>query len=591
MMKFNQLLSSIAAVSALVMGGNAFALDAGTYTVTLEQLKSNGTITGTTAGGASLGLSTTATADANGKISFAFSSAVPTSDSASNPCNFLVTTIKNAAGTTVRKAIAPCTKAGSTASLGVSGVTDKQTDALLAAFLANATDDPIFAVFGFTLVRSGDMSAADITAMSDVGYKGFSNTGGYLDYLKTTRGVTDAQLATFRANIVTQLGSADGYTKLMKDAVDATTTAGSSDNRGKAAGQLLKILVIAAKDVFPEDHILEAFNAMGSITDPLMVARVTAGTLSAQGASMASAAFGPGIMKLRADRSIEKYVAAMTLMGATGTDLSTFTTAAGTLRTAMENAFATLEANFAEDPTKTTASKTAIDAANTSMQSTMTTAFTTFMNSMAASNTRIGTMITNIETALGLSTGASGLQTRFNNGQAFKFYTSGGTATNWPINAVVLTDWFSSTKKAGGSVTYARDTQAIPTAMLWQGVCSNTSHFTKTACQGAGATWTAGRSCYGTVAGTGEVTACQTNPAPYAALLSIQEDVMIREFTRFAAQSAAGSDMGQQKTLEKAYTDGMTTLTSNIGGTTNGTAAISATQKKAIVTMIQSPQF
>lgn len=591
MRNIKKLLLSIAAAAVLGVGGNAFALSAGSYTVTVEKIKSNGTVTGTTEGGASLDLSTNATTDANGKISFTFTKAIPTSDSATNPCKFLVIYVKDAAGTVVRKAISPCTAAGSSVPLGVSGVTDKQTDALLAGFTQGATDDPIFAVFGFTLVRSGDMAAADITAMTDVGYKGLYNTGGFVDYLTTTRGVTAAELATFRSNIVTQMGSATGYTKLMKDAVDATTAAGSSDNRGKAAGQVLKIMIAAADGVFPQDYIMEAFNAMGAIAQPAMAAKVTAGTLSAKGASMASAAFGGGTQKLKADRAIEKYVAAMTLMGATGADLTTFNAAVATLRTAMETAFAAFEAVFAENESQSTGTHTEIDDDKTTMSTRLTTAFTAFMTSMAASDTRIGTMITNIETALGLSSGQSGMLTRFNNGQMFKFYTSAGTATNWPVNSVVLTDWFSSTKTAGGDVTYTRDTLAIPAAMIWRGTCSNGTDFLKSTCLSHLATWTPQRSCFGTVAATGEGGTCLSTPAPYSRLMAIQEDMMIREFARFAAQQTAGGDMGMNKTVEKDFTDGIATLYGNIGGTTNGTTAISTAQKKAIITMMQSPQF
>ena len=592
MRNIKKLLLSIAAAAALVVGNNAFALSAGSYTVTVEKIKSNGTVTGTTDGGASLELSASATADADGKISFTFTSAIPTSDSTTDPCKFLVVYIKDAAGAVVRKAISPCTAAGSSVPLGVSGVTDKQTDALLAGFTQGATDDPIFAVFGFTLVRSGDMAAADITAMTDVGYQGLYNTGGFVDYLTTTRGVTAAELATFRSNIITQMGSATGYTKLMKDAVDATTAAGSSDNRGKAAGQVLKIMIAAADGVFPQDYIMEAFNAMGAIAQPAMTAKVTAGTLSAKGASMAGAAFGGGIQKLKADRALEKYVAAMTLMGATGADLTTFNSAVATLRTAMEAAFAAFEDVFAENDSQSTGTNTQIDADKTTMITNLTTAFTAFMTSMAASDTRIGTtMIGNIETALGLSSGASGLLTQFNNGKMFKFYTSGGTSTNWPVNSVVLTDWFSSTKTAGGDVTYTRDTLAIPAAMIWRGTCSNGTDFLKSTCLSHLATWTPQRSCFGTVAGTGEGGTCMSTPAPYSRLLAIQEDMMIREFARFAAQQTAGGDMGMNKTVEKDFTDGIATLYGNIGGTTNGTTAISTAQKKAIITMMQSPQF
>lgn len=80
-------------------------------------------------------------------------------------------------------------------------------------------------------------------------------------------------------------------------------------------------------------------------------------------------------------------------------------------------------------------------------------------------------------------------------------------------------------------------------------------------------------------------------PASYANLFKIQEDIQIVEFTRFAAQSAAGSDMGAQQVLEKNFSTKMTTIAGNIGGTTNGTTAVSAAVKSALTRLMQSPQI
>ena len=50
--------------------------------------------------------------------------------------------------------------------------------------------------------------------------------------------------------------------------------------------------------------------------------------------------------------------------------------------------------------------------------------------------------------------------------------------------------------------------------------------------------------------------------------------------------------MGQDQTAEQAFTDKLyTTITGLIGGTTNGTTAISAVQKKAVVTLMSPPQM
>jgi len=540
------------------------------YTISVEKVNSNGTVT---TGSTSLGLSTTATADANGKISFSFTSSLPTSSS----CNFLVVSIKDSSGTTVRDALAPCPASGGTVPLGVSGVTDKQTDALLSAFLVGATDDPIMAVFGFAIVRSGSMTALDIAAMADVCYQGLYNTGGFIDYLKATRGVTDAQLVTYRSNIIAQLGDADtGYTKLMKDAVDSTVASDSASNRGKAAGQVLKTLITAADGVFEKDYIMEAFNSMGAIAVPLMQGKVTAGTLSATGAAMVNAGIGGGISKLQADRGLEKYTAAMTLMGASGADLTQFNAAVSALRTAMETAFAQFEDVFAENDSGTNGSSATIDSDRSAMEGQMQTAFGAYMTAMAASDARITSMISGIQSVSGVAPDAN----------FFKFVQNGGSPVNWPINMVVLAQWGTTIAQASGSLSYTQDTLAIPAALAtFMGSCTNAAYaYNQSACTGSGGTWTAGRRNF---ASGGYV----PSQYPYGHLMNIQQDLMIREFKRFEDQNSAGSSMSARETLEKNFTDGLGTLAGNITGTTNGATTFTTTQKKAIITLMQSPQF
>ncbi len=83
------------------------ALTAGaTYTITVQKVNSNGTVTDYS--------STTATADVNGKLAFTASS-MPTKDD----CNFIVILIKDGGGNTVRKGIVPAPAASSTNELGV----------------------------------------------------------------------------------------------------------------------------------------------------------------------------------------------------------------------------------------------------------------------------------------------------------------------------------------------------------------------------------------------------------------------------------------------------------------------------------------
>ncbi|MDO8596138.1 MAG: hypothetical protein Q7R45_05900, partial [Sulfuricaulis sp.] len=193
-----------------------------------------------------------------------------------------------------------------------------------------------------------------------------------------------------------------------------------------------------------------------------------------------------------------------------------------------------------------------VSAAQSTLDAAMQSAFSTFMTGTAASNSRITTMIANIESALGVPSGSTGLAV-----SDFQFYKNGGASSNWPIMMVIPTDWVSSIVAASGSVTYTRDTTAIPAAMTWL---------------------SGGRTTSGA-------------PASYATLFAIQEDIMILEFTRFAAQNTAGSDMSLQQALEKSFSTSMAAIAGNVGGTTNGSTAIGSTAKSALVTLMQSPQF
>jgi len=179
----------------------------------------------------------------------------------------------------------------------------------------------------------------------------------------------------------------------------------------------------------------------------------------------------------------------------------------------------------------------------------MTTAFDAFISSTAASDTRITTMITNIETALGVGTGLAVSD--------FQFFTTSGQS-NWPIMMVIPTDWISTIKTAGGNMTYTRDTVAIPVNLSGS---------------------LAARTDYSAI------------PDPYQQLFEIQEDIMIQEFVRFDSQSSAGGDMSAENTLEKAFSDAMSTIVSNIDGTSDGSTAITTAQKEALVELMKSPQF
>lgn len=561
-MSYKGFYSVFAAIAALLFtfafAPSSEALTSGAaYTVTVDRINSTGTTT-------SLGQSASATADSGGKISFTLTG-IPDNST----CNFLVLKVKDGTGTVVKKSIVPCPDSGGTLPAGISNITESQTDALLAAFAAAGTDDPILAVFGFAIVRSEGITAPELVFMATLANQGINGTSGFVEYL-TSNGVSTTQLAAYRSSIVSRLADASsGYSKLFKDSVEAATTAAELDKRGEAAALLLNILVKAATTAgFPQDRVLEAFNAMGAIVVPLMNQGVTNGNLTGATAQMINSSIGGGITKLNAEKGIEKYSNALSVLGASSADLLLYQNAAAALSTTMITAFRTFEAVFTGSETQTD-----IQNAQTVLDATMQSAFNTFMTATAASNARITTMIASIDSALGSSSGLTSSD--------FKFYKSGGTSVNWPVTMVIPTDWVSSLLSAGGSLAYTRDTTTIPTAMTWLGTCSVSGFFDQSSCQSNSGTWTPGRTDF---VGGG-------TPASYAAILGIQEDVMILEFARWNAQAGAGSSMSAQMTLEKNFATSMAGLSGNISGTTDGSTAVTSAQKSALVTLMQSPQF
>jgi hypothetical protein len=531
-------------LAASFLSSYALALTPGqAYTVTIEKLTSAGAVT---SGSASLFLTATAQADANGKLAFSVAE-IPNNSS----CNFLVVTISDGSGATVRRSIVPCPDSGKSLPLGVSGVTDKQTGALLAAFASAGTDDPLLAVFGFAIVRSTGMTTNDLTVLANACNQGINAAGGFLSYL-SSNGVTAAQLAAYRTNVVSRLADPDiGFSKSFKDSVDVASSSDSTleaAKRGEASGKLLKMLIQAATTAgIPQDRVLEAFNAMGSVVMPILNTARTAGTLSATSLQTVNSSIGGGMQKLTAERTIEIYAQALATLGGSASDQAVFTSAATTLGDAMTAAFANFDKVFTG--TETAAQ---VQAAQATQNAAMGAAFSAFMTSTAASNSRIATMMSNIETAMGMPGSMTGRSAMF------QFYKSDGTSSNWPIMMVIPTDLVSSYIVAGGSLTYTRDTSPIPAAMTWLSV----------------------RTDFSTMA-----------PPSYARLFEIQQDIMIVEFTRFAAQSAAGLDMSAQQVLEKNFSTKMASIAGSIGGTTNGTTTISSAVQSALTRLMQSPQI
>ncbi len=370
-----------------------------------------------------------------------------------------------------------------------------------------------------------------------------------------------------------------GYAKFIKDSVDATTTTSELNARGKAASLLLKFLMTAASTAgFSQDLVLEAMDAMGAVVVPLMTASTV---ITAATQASINATIGGGIERLRADRNLQKYSAALSTLGATGQDVTDFNAAATTLLNAMITANQAFEQVFTGSETKAQ-----VQAAQATFDTAMNNAFSTFLTDTAASNSRITTMIANIDAALGASTGLTVSD--------FKFYDASAKKHNWPLNMVILVEFASLVKDptkappggsvGSGNITYTPDsTTAIPSTVDYVGQCSvspgtNTTH---AACSGASGTWR-------------RVDYTASIPTPYGSLFNIQEDIEVLNAVRSAAMTAAGSSSTQMKdfaNLEKAFRAGLARLAGNIGGTSDGSTAFTAKQKAAMITLMQTPEF
>lgn len=551
-----RLLVAVFAVVVLSVS-NGYALTAGTtYTIEISPINSNGTV-------GSVASTTTAVADSSEKVAFS-STGIPTRSS----YNFLLITIKDPDGNTVRRAIVPTPAASDSTSLGLSSVTEDQTEAFLGAMQAAGSDNPIFVAFGMVILRSGALGAADLARVGSAG----SNASTAFQNKLTTEGVTAAELVTFKSGIVSRLGQ---FTALYKDAVDATNAAASAENRGRAAGLLMRIFIQAAGDAgFPEDYIELAMMAAGdSIGNDSSWAALPSWFKSSVDAEMSSA-----ISKMRAEKALQKYSNALTTLNASSSQVTRYAAAANTIFTAMENAFKAFEALFADESSTPIASDilSAQNTINTAMQ----TAFGTFITNAASTNAEIDTMQAALISAF--CGGDAGCTAFINNDNMFKFYTQGSDQVNWPIPMAVQTTFAASLQSGGGSMSYTRDTLAVPSMMSWLDSDDNSGN-------GINST----RHDFGT-ANDNSVSSDEKNmPTTLASLFGLKEDVTIIEFSKFSAFSGLGSSpsMSAMETVMDTFNTRLNARQTVIGGTVNGSTALTAAQKRSLVITSLSPDF
>lgn len=543
----------------------SYALTAGTtYTIEIDAIGSNGALVDLS------GLTTSAEADSNGKISFSIAG---TPDRTSY--NFLIVTVKNPDGTTARRSIAPTPSAGATVNLGISNVTEGQAEALISAMQTAGSDNPIMVAFGMVILRTGSLSSTDLARVATASR---AAVNGFETEL-TNLGVSSSEMTVFKSGIVSRLNE---FTSLYKDAVDAATVAAAAENRGKAAGLLMQIFVHSAADAgFNEDYVELALMAAGDgVDDDSSWASLPAAFRSAVDAEMGSA-----MQKLRAEKALKKYTSALTALGASSTQISRYTTAANTLFTAMENAFKAFEALFQDESNMPSAGD--ITSAQSTINTAMEAAFSSFITNAASSSDEINDMATAMKN--GFCNSNAGCETAINNmkgssasNSMFSFRTQGGTAVYWPIPMVVAVTWTANVVAAGGSLTYTRDTLAVPALLNWLDSDDN---------GGNGVNNT--RHDWDSTNNNGVASDEKGMPASLAALFGLREDIQIVEFTKFSDFQNIGGQptMVQMKTIMNSLKTRLEARASAISGTTDGSNAITAAQKKALVTTSLSPDF
>jgi len=538
-----RLIGGVALAVSLMLAGTvpAQALTVGeTYTVVVSKVNADGTLTSLS--------STSATADANGRIAFDLSG-LPDASQA----HFVLLEVKDGAGTVVRQGIAPAPGASSTNQVGVNPLSDVQATALRAVMTGNHTDDPLAAAFGLVFIRSDKIASTDIPGLRGIMATGILGTGGMEDFL-SNNGVSASALATFKDRLVynPDTGSKDlsDYVAYFKRAVDTAT----NDDLSKAGGIMADILVDAGRAAgIDVQLLLAAFDAAGD-ANGLQAAMNSISSGFQYSIMSAVSGFSNRLSSIAMKT---EYSAALSTLGGNQTLIDRFNTAVQTFITAQQTIdvqygqyFMDPQAYLAAHPGTTEQQiQSAIDSAYQS-------AWNTFQTSLQSTDAEIQTMLGKVATSMGGTVTAASLASQ-GIGKERDFT---GTQVNWPIPQTVAVSWVADALNAGGGLQYVRDTAPIPAPMQ---------------------AWMSARHDF-----TAQM------PASFAALMGLMEDVQIIEETRHAIWQGQGQPTATQRQQARIdFANGLQRLASHISGTTDGSTAITVAQKKALLKLMMQPSL
>jgi len=188
-----------------------------------------------------------------------------------------------------------------------------------------------------------------------------------------------------------------------------------------------------------------------------------------------------------------------------------------------------------------------------------------FEVAISSANAEITTMKNKVAQALGVNVGTLPPDL----GQKYDF---DGNAVNWPIPQTVAVTWVADALINGGGFGYTRDTTPVPAMMLnWldsdndfnNGIDGLRHDFTN-----------------------------QGMPADFAALMGLMEDVQIVENSRHAIWDNGNQPTAAERQQARLdFLDKLATLAGNISGTTDGTTAINADERKALIKLMMHPSL
>ena len=503
------------------------------YTVTLSKVNSDGTVT-------DIGTTVPIVADSNGKLAFNFTSNVPTV----TDTNWLAFTIKDKDGVVVRKGLGPAVASTETLECGLNGLSDVQARAILNGFANSKTDDPFYGMFGLMMLRSPTLTESDRNLIASGGNTVILGTGGVVDYLKNTLGVTAAQYSTFVKKIAnnTASGSKDlsDYCSNFKGAVDND----NGDLTAKAGGFLADVVIDAANAAgFDIGLITTAMEAAGELADT----NTDFNRVSSAANNMMDQAISNFFKRLRSIKVKTEYGNAFTALGSTGATVTRFNTAVDVLLAC----FSTMDAKYRDKFESQNIDTATQQAMNTDYGS----CFTTFQSSIRSTDAEVATVKTACATKMSVS--EAQMPSDFG-----KNYSFAGTLVNQVIPSTVLDNFVCTVIGNGGSIDYTRHTLSIPTLMLQWLTTKSDFDTTLSALNGS-----------------------------FIDLAKIKEDIEIIQATLWDTFSSGTPTFAKMKAAKALLQSRLDATADRITGTTNGTTALSAAQKKGIVKMILEPDI